>query len=89
MNPITLISSLSENPGRLFIVGVSQIQSTEENNPVLGWVLVARELKADYMVTLESETGLAQSLIINGRRVATSLPAAPDWSLDPAVSLAS
>jgi hypothetical protein len=52
-------------PGRLFILGISQIQSTEANNPVLGWVLVARELKADYMVTLESETGLAQSLILN------------------------
>lgn len=75
------------NPGRLFIVGVSQIQSTEENNPVLGWVLVARELKTDYMLTLESETGLAQSLIINGKRVATSLPAAPDWSLDPQSAL--
>jgi PAS domain S-box-containing protein len=39
------------------------------------------------MVTLESETGLAQSLTINGRRVATSLPAAPDWSLDPQSAL--
>jgi len=75
------------DPGRLFIVGVSQIQSPEANNPVLGWVLVARELKADYMLTLESETGLAQSLIINGRRVATSLPTAPDWSLDPQSAL--
>lgn len=75
------------DPGRLFIVGVSQIQSTEANNPVLGWTLVARELKADYMVTLENETGLAQSLIFNGRRVATSLPAAPDWSLDPQSAL--
>jgi PAS domain S-box-containing protein len=75
------------NPERPYIVGISQIQSPETNNPVLGWVLVARELKADYMVTLESETGLAQSLIVNGRRVATSLPAAPDWSLDPESAL--
>jgi two-component system, NtrC family, sensor histidine kinase KinB len=75
------------DPGRLFILGISQIQSTEDNNPVLGWVLVVRELKADYMLTLENQTGLAQSLIINGRRVATSLPAAPDWSLDPQSAL--
>ncbi len=68
---------------RLFILGASQIQSTEADNPVLGWVLVGRELKEDYMITLEKETGLAQSLIVSGRRVATSLPAAPDWSLDP------
>jgi PAS domain S-box-containing protein len=70
-------------PGKLYIVGVSQIQSEEASNPVVGWVLVARELKTDYMATLESQTGLAQSLIVNGRRIATSLPAAPDWSLDP------
>ena len=71
------------DPGKLYIVGVSQIQSKEVNNPVVGWTLVARELKTDYMVTLENQTGLAQSLIVNGRRIATSLPAAPDWSLDP------
>jgi PAS domain S-box-containing protein len=75
------------DPGRLFIVGVSQIQSSEADNPVVGWTLVARELKADYMLNLENVTGLAQSLIINGRRVATSLPAAPDWSLDPKSAL--
>jgi PAS domain S-box-containing protein len=71
------------DPGKLYIVGVSQIQSKEANNPVMGWVLVARELKADYMTTLENQTGLAQSLIVNGRRIATSLTAAPNWSLDP------
>jgi len=75
------------DPGKLYIVGVSQIQSKEANNPVVGWVLVARELKTDYMVTLENQTGLAQSLIVNGRRVATSLPAAPNWSLDPQSAL--
>jgi NtrC-family two-component system sensor histidine kinase KinB len=75
-------------PARLFIVGISQIQSREEaGNLIMGWVLVARELKADYMATLENQTGLAQSLIMNGRRVATSLPAAPDWSLDPQSAL--
>jgi PAS domain S-box-containing protein len=75
------------DPGMPYIVGVSQIQSTEANNPLLGWVLVARALKTDYMVTLASETGLDQSLIVSGRRVATSLPAAPDWSLDPKSAL--
>jgi PAS domain S-box-containing protein len=74
-------------PGRLYVVGVSQIQSAEANNPLVGWVLVARELKRDYMATLENQTGLAQSLIVNGKRIATSLPAAPDWSLDPQSAL--
>ena len=75
------------DPPRLFIVGASQIQSSTAGNPLLGYVLVARELKSDYMKTLEQESGLAQSLIVAGRRVATSLPAAPGWSLDPQSAL--
>ncbi len=75
-------------PPRLFIIGISQIQSATEGDPPLGYVLVARELKSDYMQTLEQQSGLAQSLIVGGRRVATSLPTAPDWSLDPQSALA-
>jgi PAS domain S-box-containing protein len=75
------------DPGKLYILGVSQIQSKDANNPGIGWVLVARELTTDYMLTLENQTGLAQSLIVNGRRIATSLPAAPNWSLDPQSAL--
>ncbi len=75
------------DPPRLFIVGISQIQSPTAGNPVLGYVLVARELKSDYMKTLEQQSGLAQSLIVAGRRAATSLPAAPGWSLDPQSAL--
>ncbi len=75
------------NPAQLYIVGVSQIQSSAAGNPIVGYVLVAREIKSDYMKTLEQETGLAQSLIVSGRRVATSLPAAPGWSLDPQSAL--
>lgn len=74
-------------PPRLFIVGISQIQSSIEGNPPLGYVTVARELKSDYMQTLEGQSGLAQSLIVGGRRAATSLPAAPGWSLDPTSAL--
>jgi PAS domain S-box-containing protein len=75
------------DPAQLYIVGVSQIQSSAQGNPLLGYVVVAREIKSDYMKTLEQETGLAQSLIVSGRRVATSLPAAPSWSLDPQSAL--
>jgi PAS domain S-box-containing protein len=74
-------------PSQLFIVGVSQIQSSVEGKPPAGYVIVAREVKSDYMKTLEQQSGLAQSVIVGGRRVATSLPAAPDWSLDPASAL--
>ncbi len=75
------------NPPSLYIVGISQIQSPTEGNPPLGYTLVAREIKSDYMQTLEQQSGLAQSLIVGGRRVATSLPAAPGWSLDPQSAL--
>jgi PAS domain S-box-containing protein len=75
------------DPPRLFIVGMSQIQSSVEGNPPIGYVTVARELKSDYMKTLEQQSGLAQSLIVGGRRAATSLPAAPGWSLDPKSAL--
>jgi PAS domain S-box-containing protein len=75
------------DPPRLYIVGMSQIQSTVDANTMLGYTVVAREIKTDYMQTLEQQSGLAQSLIVAGRRVATSLPAAPDWSLDPASAL--
>lgn len=75
------------DPPHVYIAGVSQIQSAEPGNPVVGYVWAARELKSDYMITLQQETGLAQSLIVSGKRVATSLPAAPDWSLDPQSAL--
>ncbi|PWB56409.1 MAG: hypothetical protein C3F13_02410 [Anaerolineales bacterium] len=75
------------DPPRLYIVGMSQIQSTADENTPLGYTVVAREIKTDYMQTLEGQSGLAQSLIVGGKRVATSLPAAPDWSLDPASAL--
>jgi PAS domain S-box-containing protein len=78
---------MAGDPLQLYILGISQIQSPAQGNPLVGYVLVARELKSDYMQTLEQETGLAQSLIISGRRVATSLPAAPGWSLDPQSAL--
>jgi PAS domain S-box-containing protein len=74
-------------PAHLYIVGISQIEPLTTGYPLLGYVVVARELKSDYMQTLEQQSGLAQSLIVDGNRVATSLPAAPDWSLDPQSAL--
>jgi PAS domain S-box-containing protein len=78
---------LAGNPTQLYIVGISQIQSPAQGNPIIGYTIVARQVQSDYMKTLEQETGLAQSLIVSGRRVATSLPAAPGWSLDPQAAL--
>jgi len=75
------------NPASMYIVGVSEIESPISGDPIVGYVLAAREIKSDYMKTLEDQSGLAQSLIVDGKRVATSLPAAPNWSLDPQSAL--
>jgi PAS domain S-box-containing protein len=75
------------DPASMYIVGISEIESPTMGNPLVGYVLAAREIKSDYMKTLEEQSGLAQSLIVDGKRVATSLPAAPDWSLDPMSAL--
>ena len=72
------------SPPRLYILAVSQLQPSGEEYPLEGWVLLARPLTAEYMLTLEGETGLAQSLIVAEAQVATSLPGAPDRALDPA-----
>jgi PAS domain S-box-containing protein len=69
-------------PAQLYIVAVSLIQPSGEDNPLEGYVLLARQIKSDYMLALEQETGLAQSLIVAKTRVATSLPGAPEWALD-------
>jgi two-component system phosphate regulon sensor histidine kinase PhoR len=74
--------SLSDPP-RGYLVAVSQIQPLAESEALPAWVLLARELKDAQMRTLAEQTGLAQSLIVDGQRVATSLPAASAWSLDP------
>ncbi len=76
-----------EQPRRLFIVAVSQIQPSGIDNLEQGWVLLARQLQSDEMLVLEQETGLAQSLIIDEVRVATSLVAAPDGALDPELAI--
>jgi PAS domain S-box-containing protein len=72
-----------EGPAQMFIVAASQIQPAGEDTPPVGWVLVARQQGAEEMLLLEKETGLGQSLIVAGRRAATSLPAAPEGALDP------
>lgn len=76
-----------EQPSRLFIVAVSQIQPSGIHNLEQGWVLLARQLQSEDMFVLEEQTGLAQSLIIGEVRIATSLPAAPDGAFDPQSAL--
>jgi two-component system phosphate regulon sensor histidine kinase PhoR len=81
-SPFADFVSLNQ-PARLFIVAVSAIRPEGEDCPVAGWVLVARQQTAEEMLLLEKETGLEQSLIVDGTRVATSLSGAPIGALDP------
>jgi PAS domain S-box-containing protein len=76
-----------ENPPRVYIVAVSNIQPSGETATLKGWVILAVELKDAYMETLAQETGLAQSLIVEEHRVASSLSSAPDWALNPESAL--
>jgi PAS domain S-box-containing protein len=68
----------------LLIASSSPIQSAglcELDSP--GWIMAIQILDDKYMHNLAQDTGMEQSLIINGHRAATSLPSAPDWSLNP------
>jgi two-component system phosphate regulon sensor histidine kinase PhoR len=70
------------DPPSLYIVSVSQVQPAARDAEPLGWVVLAQQLHSAAMLTLQEETGLAQSLIVGEQRVATSLPGTPDWSMN-------
>lgn len=81
--PFTDFIALEDPPG-LFLAAASEIDATGEcaiGAP--GWVLAIQGMDDADMQALARQTGLQQSLIVAGRRAATSLPSAPDWSLDP------
>jgi len=69
-------------PRQPFILAISQLQPSQEEAHLDGWVILARQLGSDFMHSLEDETGLAQSLIVGGKRIATSLPSAPPGAFD-------
>jgi PAS domain S-box-containing protein len=66
-----------DSPTRVLIMAVSQLQPSQEGNPMVGWVILARLMHADDMAALKQQTGLEQSLFVGGTRVATSLQNAP------------
>ena len=71
-------------PARLLIIAAGSIQAQDHcrlDAPV--WLMAVQVLDDQDMRTLARQTGLEQSLIISGRRIATSLSAAPEWSLNP------
>ena len=74
------------DPDRLLIVALAQMEPPPGCEPPPTRVIVFHTLDDVFMRRLEEQTGLAQSLIMGNRRVATSLPVAPDWPLDVAAS---
>jgi signal transduction histidine kinase/HAMP domain-containing protein len=73
-----------DDPPSLLLAAASEIKSAGEcaSNPP-GWVLAIQVMDDADMQVLAHQTGLEHSLIVGGRRAATSLSAAPDWPLDP------
>lgn len=71
-------------PPTLLIVAASQVdRSGECASSISGWVMAIQVMDSQAMSALAQQTGLQQSLIVAGRRAATSLPVAPDWPLAP------
>lgn len=73
-----------EGQSQLTIVAVSQLLLFQGEGAPEGWVLIAQLQSAPEMVQLEEETGLAQSLVVEQVRIATSLSAAPEEAFNPA-----
>jgi signal transduction histidine kinase len=72
-----------DDPPRLLVVAAAEIRPVEECGvEMAGRVIVARELNADFVQTLAQHTGVAQSVIVGERRVASSLSTMPDWPID-------
>ena len=77
-----------DNPPRLVLAAASEIQAAGEcETGSAGQLIVAQALNDDFMQTLAGRTGLAQSLIVGGHRVATSLSQVPDWPLNADAAL--
>ena len=77
-----------EHPTRLAIIAVSEVTSPEScKEGLAGRVMAIRVLDHDFMRMLAENTGLEQSLIVDDRRVATSLTHLPEWPLNSDVAL--
>jgi signal transduction histidine kinase len=71
-------------PPKLLIAAASEIdRSGECAAGVPAWVLAVQIIGDRAMQAMAQQTGLEQSLIVAGRRAATSLSSAPDWPLAP------
>jgi signal transduction histidine kinase len=83
--PLPFVDFIAQQePPKLFIAAASEIdRSGECAAGAPGWVMAVQVMDDQSMRTLARQTGMQQSLIIAGRRAATSLSAAPDWPLDP------
>lgn len=81
--PFTDLVAL-ENPQRLIVISADSVQdpvSCPLKSPA--WLMAVQTFDDQDMRSLARQSGLEQSLLISGNRVATSLQSAPDWSLNP------
>lgn len=71
------------DPPRLLIVAVRDVKPTEGCAAnIAARVIVGYELSNSFMETMAQQTGMAQSLIVDEQRVATSQDNPPDWPVD-------
>jgi signal transduction histidine kinase len=76
------------NPPQLLVLSASEVQLADEcESEGVAWLMAARVLNDDYMQTLTQETGMDHSLIIDQKRVASSLSNAPEVALNPNAAL--
>ncbi|MEW5871276.1 MAG: ATP-binding protein [Chloroflexota bacterium] len=74
---------VQESPPRLLVVAANPLQAERCASGAGDWMLAVQVLDDEEMRGMAQDTGLEQSLIVNGQRVATSLSFAPDWPLNP------
>jgi signal transduction histidine kinase len=74
---------LLRDPGTLAMIAVYALDPPAGCDPESSRIVVIRLLDSTFMSKLSQRTGVAQSLIVGEHRIATSMPAAPDWPLNP------
>ncbi len=77
---------VSGSPPHLLIVAADMFSPPPGCDPGDVTLVAVQTLDSVWMGSLAERTGVAQSLIVADVRIATSLAAAPDWSLNPSAA---
>ncbi len=79
---------VQNNPSQLVILAAREVQPSEDcEDRAVAWLIAARVLDDDFMQAVAQQTGMDHSLIIDQRRIATSLSNASDEAVNPNTTL--